>query len=326
MLRLRSIITSCATIVSCNVCFPVVRTARAVREPDKAPRTSVVTDGTRARRAALFSEFDRRVRRAHGHVCSMFSQAAVRRFIASAKAARLVALLILPCAFASTARADLWAYVDAQGRSHLANHQVDSRYTLFFKGPTTLDVPDAATDERASALAALSGTRLYQRAMDERIVRRYASLIETHARTNGLDPAFVKAVIAVESAFDPLAVSTKGAIGLMQVIPETAARYGLTSDARLSIADKLRDPTTNVRIGTRYLRDLLARYENDMMLALAAYNAGEGAVAHHDNAIPPFAETRGYVMRVRQVYSLYREPSPNARETAVRLIRNAPAG
>lgn len=231
--------------------------------------------------------------------------------------ALLIALAVAPRA----AYADLWAYVDPQGRSHLANHQVDARYTLFFKGPTTLDVPDSAHDERAEALAALSGTRLYQRAMDERIVRRFASLIETHAHTNGLDPAFVKAVIAVESAFDPLAVSTKGAVGLMQVIPETAARYGLAAGSRKSIADKLRDPATNIRIGTRYLRDLLARYENDLVLALAAYNAGEGAVAHHENAVPPFAETRDYVMRVRQVYSLYREPTRNTSESAVRILR-----
>ncbi len=239
---------------------------------------------------------------------------------------RLIALLLLVYALAPSARADLWAYVDAEGRSHLANHQVDTRYTLFFKGPTTLDVPDPSNEERTRALSALSGTRLYQRAMDESVVRHYASLIETHARANGLDPAFVKAVIAVESAFDPLAVSAKGALGLMQVMPETAARYGLVADAHRSIADKLRDPAINIRVGARYLRDLLARYENDLVLVLAAYNAGEGAVAHHDNAVPPFAETRDYVSRVRHVYALYREPAPKARATAVRLIRNARDG
>jgi soluble lytic murein transglycosylase-like protein len=251
-------------------------------------------------------------------VHKVFGSFKLRSRTAAASALLLVALVFVP----NAAHADLWAYVDPQGRSHLANHQVDPRYTLFFKGPTTLDVPDSPNDDRADALAALSGTRLYQRAMDERVVRRFASLIETHARTNGLDPEFVKAIIAVESAFDPLAVSTKGAVGLMQVIPDTAARYGLAADSRKSIADKLRDPATNVRIGTRYLRDLLARYENDIVLALAAYNAGEGAVAHHDNAVPPFAETRDYVTRVRQVYALYREPTRNTSQSAVRIIRN----
>ena len=75
---------------------------------------------------------------------------------------------------------------------------------------------------------ALAGTRLYERATDERLTRRYATLIETHAQINGLDPALVKAVIAVESAFDPRALSAKGAVGLMQVIPDTGERYGLT--------------------------------------------------------------------------------------------------
>jgi soluble lytic murein transglycosylase-like protein len=218
------------------------------------------------------------------------------------------------------ARADLWAYVDEQGRSHVANRQIDARYQLFFKGATTLDVPDGPSAERAQALAALSGTQLYEHAMDERRVRRFASLIETHARTNGLDPALVKAVVAVESAFDPLALSAKGAIGLMQIVPDTAMRYGLTADARKSIAQKLLDPATNVRIGTRYLRDLLARFADDLPLALAAYNAGEGSVTAHDNAVPPFAETRDYVRLVQQVYALYRSPAARP-APAIRLIR-----
>jgi soluble lytic murein transglycosylase-like protein len=225
--------------------------------------------------------------------------------------------------FSTAVRADLWAYVDADGRSHLANHQVDPRYKLFFKGRTTLDVPNGPAAERAQARDALTGTMLYRRATDERLTRRYATLIETHARSNGLDPALVKAVVAVESAFDPLALSIKGAIGLMQVLPDTGERYGLAADARQSIAQKLRDPATNVRIGTRYLRDLLARFENDLPLALAAYNAGEGSVASHANHVPPFAETRMFVRLVQQVYALYR-PLPEARAEPVRLVRKAP--
>jgi soluble lytic murein transglycosylase-like protein len=204
------------------------------------------------------------------------------------------------------ARADLWAFVDEHGQSHVANRQVDARYKLFFKGKTTLDVPNDMARERARAVDALEGTRLHQGAIDDRIVRRYESLIETHARSNGLDPALVKAVVAVESGFDPLAVSPKGAVGLMQVVPATGERYGLIADARKSIAGKLLDPATNVRIGTRYLRDLLARFANDVSLALAAYNAGEGNVALHRNSIPPFAETRDFVKLVQQVYASYR--------------------
>ncbi len=229
------------------------------------------------------------------------------------------AVVMLVALHAIAARADLWAYVDEQGRSHVANRQVDSRYQLFFKGDTTLDVPNAGETEREHALAALAGTPLYARATNERLSRRYASLIETHARANGLDPALVKAVIAVESSFDPVALSARGAIGLMQIIPETGARYGLVPDDRRDVEAKLRDPATNVRIGTRYLRDLLARFGNDVSLALAAYNAGEGNVVSRANTVPPFAETRDYVRLVRQVYALYRPPAtPPVRP--VRLI------
>lgn len=218
--------------------------------------------------------------------------------------------------------ADLWAYVDAEGHSHLADHRVDARYRLFFKGRTTLDVPNAAPEERARAIAALAGSRLYARAMDRSSLDRYSPLIETDARANALDPALVKAVIAAESGFDPHAVSDKGAVGLMQVLPETAERYGVTADRQRSVDEKLRDPAINVRVGTRYLRDLLARFDGDLSLALAAYNAGEGAVASHADRIPPFDETRSYVTRVRQLYAIYR-PEPVAPTGRVQLVQPA---
>jgi soluble lytic murein transglycosylase-like protein len=216
-------------------------------------------------------------------------------------------------AFAAPAFADLWAYVDAQGRSHVANRQIDARYQLFFKGETTLDAPDARSDEQSDAVERLAGTRLYRDATDAERMHRFAPLIETNARSSGLDPALVRAVIAVESAFDPHALSDKGAVGLMQVLPDTGARYGVRADGKRSTAEKLRDPATNLRVGTRYLRDLLARFGNDVSLALAAYNAGEGAVATHGNRIPPFAETRDYVRLVRALYAVYRpaRPSPD---------------
>lgn len=223
---------------------------------------------------------------------------------------------------AGAAYADLWAYVDAQGRSHVANRQVDVRYELFFKGDTTLDAPSATAQERSKAIDALAGTRLYQRATDPALAYRYATLIETSARANGLDPALVKAIVAVESAFDPRAVSDKGALGLMQVLPETGERYGVTGDARRSAAEKLFDPAINLRIGTRYLRDLLARFTNDLSLALAAYNAGEGAVATRNNRVPPFAETRDYVKLVQQLYAIYRT-SPAAPAGPVRILKPA---
>jgi len=116
----------------------------------------------------------------------------------------------------------------------------------------------------------------------------------------------IKAVIAVESAFDSGAVSPKGAIGLMQVLPDVALRYGLASKKNQPLVQRLRDPATNVMIGVRYLRDLLARFPDDLTLALAAYNAGEQAVAQRGNRVPPFPETRAYVKLVQQLYALYR--------------------
>ena len=222
-------------------------------------------------------------------------------------------------AFATPAFADLWAYVDPQGRSHVADRQVDARYKLFFKGETTLDAPGAA-EARSRAIDALAGTRLYEQATDPARMRRFASLIQANAHSTGLDPALVLAVVAVESAFDPRAVSEKGAVGLMQILPETGERYGVRGDAHRSTVDKLFEPATNLRVGTRYLRDLLARFENDLSLALAAYNAGEGAVTTRANRVPPFAETRDYVRLVRALYAVYR-PAPPAPTGRVQIVR-----
>jgi soluble lytic murein transglycosylase-like protein len=97
----------------------------------------------------------------------------------------------------------------------------------------------------------------------------------------------------VESGYDPHAVSRAGAVGLMQLMPDTARRYGVRN---------LRDPAQNVQAGARYLRDLMGKFDNDLTLALAAYNAGEEAVAQYGNRIPPFRETLNYVPKVLDVY------------------------
>ena len=116
-------------------------------------------------------------------------------------------------------------------------------------------------------------------------------------------------MIAVESAFDPNAVSPKGAVGLMQIMPDTGARYGLVEARGRSVAQQLVDPTINLRIGTRYLRDLLALFEQDLTLALAAYNAGENTVRQYGNRVPPYPETREYVALVQQFQVFYRPPA-----------------
>src|SRR5512132_2782 len=208
------------------------------------------------------------------------------------------------------AHADIWGYVDETDTARISTKKLDDRYQLFFKGGTTFEAGDAAAVIEMQARAAFERTPLFLGVMDHRNVGRFEPLIERYAKLERLDPALVKAVIAVESSFEPEAVSPKGAVGLMQIIPETGERYGVVGDARRSVAQKLRDPATNLGVGTRYLRDLLALFADDLELALAAYNAGENAVTRYDNTIPPFAETREYVKLVQQFRSFYRTPSP----------------
>lgn len=118
----------------------------------------------------------------------------------------------------------------------------------------------------------------------------YEELISTHAMAHGVSVDLVRAVIQAESAFNPMARSVKGAMGLMQLMPGTAADYGVTNAY---------DPAQNVRAGVAYLKSLLTRYSNNEELALAAYNAGPGAVEKY-GAVPPYRETRDYVARIRR--------------------------
>ena len=124
----------------------------------------------------------------------------------------------------------------------------------------------------------------------------YAREIEAAARASRLDPILVHALIHVESGHRRDALSNRGAIGLMQVLPETAARFGITKP------EQVRD---NLRAGTRYLRALLDRFDQRLDLALAAYNAGEGAIDRY-KGIPPYAETRRYVPAVLDAYEAWR--------------------
>jgi soluble lytic murein transglycosylase-like protein len=104
-------------------------------------------------------------------------------------------------------------------------------------------------------------------------------------------------------------VSPKGAVGLMQIMPATAERYGVTADKKTPVEKKLTDPRTNIKTGTRYLRYLLDLFPGRLELALAAYNAGEGAVQRAGNQIPNYRETQNYVKTVMQLYAMLRPPS-----------------
>lgn len=119
-----------------------------------------------------------------------------------------------------------------------------------------------------------------------------AAMISGSASRYGFDPGLIRAVVAAESGFDHRAVSRKGARGLMQLMPETARKYGVRN---------LHDPASNLDAGVAYLRDLVARHQGDVTLALAAYNAGPEAVARH-GGVPPYEETRRYLEIVRRYY------------------------
>ena len=120
----------------------------------------------------------------------------------------------------------------------------------------------------------------------------YRDLVEAAAKRYNVDADLITSVIAVESNFDPKAVSRKNARGLMQLLPETAAQLGVKN---------IDDPAENIDAGTRYLRDLLQKYNNDLALALAAYNAGPDKVQLYGR-VPPYAETISYVRRVKHTY------------------------
>lgn len=125
--------------------------------------------------------------------------------------------------------------------------------------------------------------------------------IDAIAKRHGVDPLLVRAIIRVESNFDPKAVSPKGAVGLMQLMPETAMRYGV---------DNRFDAAQNIDGGVRYMRDLMAMFNGNLSLALAAYNAGEGAVLKYGRRIPPYPETQQYVVGVRSYYNQFRRADP----------------
>jgi soluble lytic murein transglycosylase-like protein len=125
---------------------------------------------------------------------------------------------------------------------------------------------------------------------------RYAPYVAAAARATKVNEDLIEAIIAVESAFNPLALSSTGALGLMQLMPATAERFGVT--------DRL-DPAQNILGGARYLSFLLNKFNNNLKLAVAAYNAGEGNVVKHRNRIPPFKETTKYVPKVLAYYKQY---------------------
>jgi soluble lytic murein transglycosylase-like protein len=195
---------------------------------------------------------------------------------------RLLMLTALLFACAQGARADIYAYTDAQGVVHFSNVRSGKGERLVIASQREGNAP---AEPRALAQAFRDGQT------------RFAPIVEEAARAYRVDAALLHAVIAAESGYDPAAVSRKGATGLMQLMPETARRFGVEN--RL-------DPAQNIRGGAQYLSHLLTLFDQNLELALAAYNAGEHAVIRHGYTVPPYRETRGYVPKVMGLHKKYR--------------------
>ena len=179
------------------------------------------------------------------------------------------------------ADAQIYAWRDANGTLVLSDRKLDPRGQAY--------EVEGAPQYRTTTPVASPAAR-----------NRFEPLVQEYAARQSLRPELVRAVIQVESGFNPLATSPKGAMGLMQLMPETARELGVRNAY---------DPEENIRGGTRYLRLLLDKYQGNEELALAAYNAGAGAVDRYGRRIPPYRETRDYVRKVGSVADLKSAPA-----------------
>jgi soluble lytic murein transglycosylase-like protein len=200
------------------------------------------------------------------------------------------AILLFAC---SLARADVYGFVEKDGRVRVLYTDTkpsDPRYQLFRKDRHGASEPAKFTQLRNGNTPGRSfGLSVKP--------TRYSAHILAAAKETKVEPALIHAVISVESAYNPAARSHAGAVGLMQLMPGTAERYGVKN--RL-------DPEQNIHGGARYLRDLKVMFNNNTQLVLAAYNAGEQAVMKYGNKIPPYRETIEYVPKVMSHYNRYR--------------------
>jgi soluble lytic murein transglycosylase-like protein len=206
--------------------------------------------------------------------------------MASLKRLFVMAAAALAVGAASPAFADIFSFKDEKGVVHFTNIAgLDNRYKLVRKEDGTAINP-----------ASNYNAKVFMPSQED--IEKYANIITTASKAYGVDASLVHAVISAESAYNRYAVSRTGAMGLMQLMPDTARRYGVQN---------MMDPTENIHGGVRYLRDLLAMFKGRVDLAIAAYNAGENAVVRYGHKIPPYAETRHYVPKVLAFYKNFQK-------------------
>jgi soluble lytic murein transglycosylase-like protein len=192
------------------------------------------------------------------------------------KVAFLFASLL--AAASAGAATHIYTYVDADGTKHFTDMPDNNRYRLLVLSPN--ETTQSGDRYNANMLARAS---------------QYDAIIEKAAVSAAVEPNLLRAVIVVESGFNSRAVSKRGAVGLMQLMPATASRFGVLNPY---------DPLENVHGGARYLKFLMDRFGQNVRLALAAYNAGEEAVDRNGGQIPPFTETMAYVPKVLKIYRM----------------------
>jgi soluble lytic murein transglycosylase-like protein len=189
--------------------------------------------------------------------------------------------MALCAAAVCSASPPIYKYVDADGVAHFTDKPDSRRYELFDLTPKGLTRSGDHYDPGLLARAA-----------------QYDAIIESESRSAGVEPNLVRAIIVVESGFNFRAVSKRGAVGLMQLMPATATRFGVSNRY---------DPRQNVHGGALYLGFLINRFRQNVRLALAAFNAGEDAVDRNSGQIPPFIETLEYVPKVLKIYQALTE-------------------
>jgi len=234
----------------------------------------------------------------------------------------------LAALFAAPAHADIWGYVDKDGIAHFSAARLDDRYELFFRGGESFSAGGSNTGRSGRAVGSGANRATGVAAAPPKLLAYFdvspnykavKHLLREASATHGIDYELLQALIATESGFDTQAVSPKGAVGLMQLIPPTAERYGVRASKDSTVHKKLTDPKTNIRAGSSYLSDLIAMFPGQLELAIAAYNAGEGAVQRAGNKIPNYPETKNYVKTVMQLYNHLKPPSMMAPGGRVRM-------
>ncbi|MDQ7744004.1 lytic transglycosylase domain-containing protein [Hydrogenophaga pseudoflava] len=235
--------------------------------------------------------------------------------------ARAFGGVLLAVALAAPSHAEIWAYRDKSGVTHYADRPIHARYELLYRGSGAggpIARPGSGSRPLLAPASAVTRMELSTR------FKAVRHLIREAASQHGLEFELLQAVIATESGFDSGAVSPKGAVGLMQVIPDTAERFGVRATGRQSVSERLTDPRTNIQTGARYLAWLINYFNGDVRLAVAAYNAGEGAVLKAGRRIPNYPETIDYVRKVTDLHLSLKPPRTVSEARAEAIPAAAP--